>query len=122
MKWTSSLTRCRRYTLAALALTLAVCLTACSMISDDAKAHTALAEAVEAPKKVPLANDVKTPDVPKHLVKCINKEPPKGKDANEMVTNQILTAEERKACAKAILAWYKQIQAANKKTTPKPTS
>jgi hypothetical protein len=92
------------------------------MISDDAKAATALAGTAEAPKAPPLSNDVKTPDIPKHLVKCIEKEPSKGATANEMVTNQILTAEERKQCAKAILAWYKQIQAANKKTTPKPTS
>jgi uncharacterized protein YeaC (DUF1315 family) len=61
-------------------------------------------------------SDVKTPDIPAHLVKCIEKPPLAGKTADEKVTNLKLTAEQRKECAKAILAWYKEIQKANKKT------
>lgn len=67
-------------------------------------------------KPVPVAvNEVKTPDVPPHLVKCIEKQPAAGKTANEKVINTKKTADERLACARAILAWYKQVQAANKK-------
>ena len=70
--------------------------------------------------KPALLNDAKTPDVPLHLVKCIEKEPPKAATADARVVNLKLTADERKACAKAILAWYKQIQAANKPAAAKP--
>jgi hypothetical protein len=58
--------------------------------------------------------DTKLPDIPSHLVKCIEKEPPAANTADKKVLALKLTAEERKACAKAILAWYRQIQAANK--------
>lgn len=61
-------------------------------------------------------SDVKTPDIPEHLAKCIMRDPKPGATADQVVANTLLTLDERKACAKAILAWYKQIQKANKKT------
>ena len=62
----------------------------------------------------PKLSETKLPDIPAHLVKCIEKEPPAANTADKKVLALKLTAEERKACAKAILAWYRQIQAANK--------
>ena len=62
----------------------------------------------------PKLNETKLPDIPGHLVKCIEKEPPTATTADKKVLALKLTADERKACAKAILAWYRQIQTANK--------
>lgn len=92
---------------------LAVCLTACSTLSENAKQWSETAKAEEAAKVV--QSDVHTPDIPKHLVKCLDKKAAKADSADQAVANELLTADERKACAKAILAWYKEIQAANKK-------
>lgn len=117
MHSTKSSKKLRRPALLATLMTLAVCLTACSDLWEVSKA--------ELPKDVAvLQNDARTPDIPAHLVKCINTAPKPGKTADEVVTNLKLTADERKACAAAILAWYKELQKANKKasTKPPPTS
>jgi hypothetical protein len=44
---------------------------------------------------------------------------PNDKSANAKVAALHLTAEHRKACAKAILAWYKKLQQAEKATAKK---
>lgn len=55
-----------------------------------------------------------------NLVKCVEAvQQPKDKSANAKVAALHLTAEERKTCAKAILAWYKKLQAAEKATAKK---
>ena len=57
----------------------------------------------------------KSPDIPPHLVKCINRDVKKGETANDKVVALKQAAEERKVCAQAILAWYKSVQAEQKK-------
>lgn len=84
----------------------------------------------EAPQKANLlTGDAPTilPDMPPHLVKCINNKPKAGKDANEKVANHIKAADERKACMKAMLDFYKQVQKQQKERRasadpPKPLS
>lgn len=99
----------------ALVTTLGASLTGCASLSDDvavwsqAQKEAKVAEVVN--------NDVKTPDIPPHLVKCIQKDPKPGATADQYVANLQLTSDERKACAKAILAWYKDLQKANAKAT-----
>jgi hypothetical protein len=63
------------------------------------------------------------PDVPKHLVKCIDSAPknPPEASADQKVTALKLNADERRACSKAILAWYKKLQAAEKAAGKKKT-
>lgn len=63
----------------------------------------------------------KLPDIPAHLVKCIGTAPktPPGATANDKVAALHLTSEQRKDCAKAILAWYKRLQAAEVQGKPK---
>ena len=114
MNSTSYGLKLRRYALLALVATIAVSLTACS---DLLKEQDKLASEL-APKVV--QNDVKTPDIPAHLVKCVQAPPKPGETANEKVVNLKLTAEERKKCAVAILAWYKEIQKANKTASAAP--
>lgn len=98
----------RRLAMLALGLTLAVSLTACSeLLATETQAAAVLSDP-------PKLSETKLPDIPSHLVKCIEKEPPAANTADKKVLALKLTAEERKACAKAILAWYRQIQAANK--------
>jgi hypothetical protein len=98
----------RRLAMLALGLTLAVSLTACSeLLATETQAAAVLSDP-------PKLSETKLPDIPGHLVKCIEKEPPAASTADKKVLALKLTAEERKACAKAILAWYRQIQAANK--------
>src|SRR5262245_23740924 len=108
MNWTHSSTTTKRLSAAAAAMTLAVSLTACSeLLATETQAAAVLSDP-------PKLSETKLPDIPGHLVKCIEKEPPKADTADKKVLALKLTAEERKACAKAILAWYRQIQAANK--------
>lgn len=97
----------------ALALTLGVSLTGCSSLSDEMAGWSQAAKEVKAAEVV--SSDVKTPDIPAHLVKCIQKDPKPGATADQYVANLQLTNDERKACAKAILAWYKDLQKANKR-------
>jgi hypothetical protein len=90
-----------------LALTSAVCLTACSTLyakKDEPKGP-----------QFSLTNDAHTPDIPPHLVKCIKQDAKPGKTADEMVVNRMQTDAERRACSEALLKWYKEIQAANGK-------
>lgn len=113
-----------RRALLPLVVTLtAVSLTACSTLLEDmTAANAALPPAVVA-NNAAVANPAplpapKLPEVPPHLVKCVEaapKTPPtkSGKaTANEKVAALKLTADERKECARAILAWYKRLQAA----------
>lgn len=107
-----------------LALTTSVSLTACSTLSDDAKAWTALGRAPDPREAEVVTNDMANPppDIPPHLVKCIEKKAPAGKTANDKVTNELKTADERRFCMKAILTWYKELQRAEKERGQKRAS
>lgn len=94
-------------------------------------------ERQEEAAKAVVTNDVKTPDIPPHVEKCVRyglalskkqtaQNAKKGKDkqerppaaqpsADELVLAEVQTAEERQKCARAVLTWYKQIQEANRK-------
>ncbi len=112
MSYSKFATSTRRFALRALVAMLAVCLTACS---DYLKEWDNEALGQAQPKPAPVAEaKPATPDIPPHLVKCIEKTPPPGKTADEKVKAITKTDAERKACAKAILAWYKEVQKANK--------
>jgi len=90
----------------------AVCLTACS---------TLYAKKDDAPEpRFALVNDYRTPDVPPHLERCIKQQPKGGATADELVVNRMQTDAERKACAEALLKWYKDLQAANAGKKPPP--
>jgi len=107
MNWKCSDNKTKRLLALAAALTLAVFLTACSELLAEQQATLVLSDP-------PKLSETKLPDISPHLVKCIAKEPPTAATADKKVLALKLTADERKACAKAILAWYRQIQAANK--------
>ena len=67
----------------------------------------------------------KLPDILAHLVKCVEAAPQHAAEgkatANEKWRLALhLTAEERKECARTILAWYKRLQAAVKAAGKKP--
>lgn len=120
MNWTSCKAKLLHYvlpTLPALVILIvgAAFLTGCSELLAEMNA--------QAKEPVPqvVQNDAKMPDVPPHLVKCIEAAPKPGATADQKVANLKLTADERKACAKAILAWYKTIQAANKQAAKPKT-
>ncbi len=68
-------------------------------------------------KAIPQKTEDATPDVPKHLADCIVKDPKAAANASQWAVNAKLTLAERKACAKNLLAWYKQIQKANKEAS-----
>jgi hypothetical protein len=94
------------------ALATIVCLTGCSTLyakKDEPRGPT-----------FSLTNDYHTPDVPPHLVKCIEQQPKGGATADELVVNRMQTDAERKACSEAILKWYKDLQAANAGKAPVP--
>ena len=102
----------------ALTLTAGVFLTGCSSLSEDVASWSQAQKEVKAAEVV--SNDVKTPDIPPHLVKCLQKDAKPGATADAYVANLQLTNDERKACAKAILAWYKDLQKANKRADVRP--
>lgn len=114
---TQSFLRCLAISL--LAAMASASLTGCGTISSDAMAWAEAAKeqekAAEVAKAVPSKAD-STPDVPENLARCVVKDPKPGATADQYVANMALTLDERKACAKALLAWYRSIQAANKKT------
>jgi hypothetical protein len=94
-----------------LALTLAVSLTGCSSFLE-------LAQEAEAKQVVPAAAVAEAqpkPDIPPHLVKCIEKEKPvpAKATADALALHQKERAEFKKACGKAILQWYKEVQKAD---------
>ena len=82
----------------------AVCLGACSMLSASGK---------EEPSVKIVSNDAHLPDVPKHLAHCVQKQPAAGDTADQMVLNRVEVDEERRACGRALLRWYTEVQAAN---------
>lgn len=93
-----------------------VFLTACSDLLKEAQA----AQLAEAPKPAePAAKaavaDIKSPDVPAHLVKCVNRKPAKADGADGKVIALKQNKEEIQACSKKILEWYKSLQAEQKK-------
>jgi hypothetical protein len=104
----------------ALAMTLAVSQTACSTLLEDVTGpNAALPPAVAAQANPAPLPAPKLPEIPPHLVKCVETAPktPPTKDgkpatADQKVTALKLTADERRLCSKAILAWYKKLQAA----------
>lgn len=98
---------------AILALTLGASLTGCANFSEEAAAWNQQAKEQKAAEVV--SGDVKTPDIPPHLVKCLMKDPKPGATADQYVANLHLTNEEKKVCAKQILAWYKELQKSQKK-------
>lgn len=55
------------------------------------------------------------PDIPANLVKCIEKPTPPGKTADEKVRKELMTADQRRECMRAMLAWYKEYQKAEAK-------
>jgi hypothetical protein len=103
-----------------LAMTLAVSQTACSTLLEDVTGpNAALPPAVAAQANPAPLPAPKLPEIPPHLVKCVETAPktPPTKDgkpatADAKVAALHLTAEQRRECAKAILAWYKRLQAA----------
>jgi hypothetical protein len=94
-----------------------VCLTACSDLLKEAEASQLVAAKPEvvAPVVAAQSEAKRMPDTPPHLVKCIQRDVKKGETANDKVVALKQAAEERKACALAILAWYKSVQAEQKK-------
>lgn len=46
------------------------------------------------------------PAIPPHLVRCVKGAAKAGGDTDEMVLNELLSADERKACSLAIIEWY----------------
>ncbi len=68
-------------------------------------------------KAVPTKADEATPDMPEHLAKCIVRNPKPADNANQWVTNAKLNQKERTACAKNLIAWYKELQKANKEAS-----
>lgn len=52
--------------------------------------------------------------MPPELVKCINRKPKAGKTADEKVTALSQTAEQRRACMRAMLDFYRKVQKAEK--------
>ncbi len=115
----------------------------CSTLLDDANLWTAAAKEREiaAAAVTPAANDAKTPDIPPYVAKCVRyglalskqkqaqakakktaqKAPAEGQgaaatpSADTLVLAELQTKDERDKCAAAVLAWYKQIQEANRK-------
>ena len=105
----------------ALAMTLAVCLTACSDLLTDLD-KTSLAIQPKEVAAVAVKSEPLHPDIPANLVACATaaQKPPPAKDgktasADAKVNALKYTAEERRKCALAILGWYRKIQEANKK-------
>lgn len=88
---------------------LAASLTGCSTPSDGASSP-------ELQVKPVVSNDAKTaPELPPHIVKCLNKQPEPADNADAMVLNQLAADEERRACSLALLKWYRGLQAAQAK-------
>lgn len=97
-----------------LAVTLAAFLTACSTTSEsDSKAEAVKSKVYSDYRSLP-------PDFPPHLVRCLTRRPEAGTTADQMVLNQSLALDERDACARNLLAWYKTVQGAGQKAPLKP--
>lgn len=67
------------------------------------------------PPNIVVHSDAYYPDIPPHLVKCLDKKPRPGETADEKVTNRIATEKAKAACSKAILKWYEELQASKEK-------
>jgi len=105
------------------ALTLAASLMGCSSISEDVKTWgLASTPAQAAEVKAAETKVTELPDIPPHLQKCIDKKAKAGKSADQKVLNEIQSADEKRACMRAILAWYKELQAAEKARGKKTAS
>ena len=117
MNWQKYSKRTKAYALSALLATASVYLTACSDLLKEAEAAQ-LAGSTPRPAE-PAAKaavaDVKSPDVPAHLVKCVNRKPAKADGADGKVIALKQNKEEIQACSKKILEWYKSLQAEQKK-------
>lgn len=102
-----------RWTACALvpAMMAGVFLTGCSTLSESVKEAQAK-ELAKAGAKVIVSNDFRAPDVPKHLQKCAEQKPVPGTTADEVAINTMLNDEERAACYRALLKWYKGVQSA----------
>lgn len=103
---------------ASILLATSACLTACSPLLADVNNHANFQPPQEEAQKASLpASEITTsslPDMPPDLVKCIDRRPKAGKTADEKVTALSQTAEQRRACMKAMLDFYRKIQAAEK--------
>jgi hypothetical protein len=104
-----------------LALTLAVCLTACSDLLANLDQTSQVGEQKQV-AAVAVKSEPTHPDVPAHLVACATatglKSPAKdakAASADAKVAALQKLSEERRTCALAIVGWYKKVQAANKK-------
>ena len=121
-----------------LAIILTASLTACSTLLEDATVWTALAAdqaAKEQAKEVaaakaapPVEAKIKVPDIPPYIEKCVRyglalqkqkqavqkaATTEKKPTADELVLQEVKTADERAACDKAVLDYYRTIQRAN---------